>query len=174
MVDEYRYVVFEVDGRWFGFLGTEKTLTKTCLPASSKAGCKRMLLCKGTKAKFDKAYFKTVQNRITSYYKGKAVNFSDVPVDLAGCGDFTKRILMACRKIPSGKTLTYGQIAAKVGSPKAARAAGNALASNPVPLIIPCHRVICSNGNPGGFSGWGGGKMKKKMLFLEESPLILG
>ena len=167
---EFKYVVFEVEGGWFGLFGTENAVFRTCLPASSSGRCRRELL-KGIdeRAKYDKAYFKSVQEKVSSYYKGRAVNFSDVPVDISGLGEFTKRILTACRTIKSGKTLTYGQIAIKAGSPKGARAAGNALAANPLPLIIPCHRIICANGNPGGYSGQGGKKTKKKMLDFEKS-----
>ncbi len=166
---ELKYVVFEVEGGWFGLFGTENAVFGTSLPVSSNSRGKRELL-KGVdgRAKYDKGYFKSVQERIANYYEGIAVNFSDVPVDISGLGEFTKRILKACRAIKPGKTLTYGQVAAKAGSPKGARAAGNALASNPLPLIIPCHRIICASGNPGGFSGQGGKKMKKKMLDFEK------
>ncbi|MCK5563881.1 MAG: MGMT family protein [Planctomycetes bacterium] len=165
---EFKYVIFEVEWGWFGLFGTENAVFRTSLPVSSSGRCQRELLKGIEKAKCDKAYFKSVQERVASYYRGIAVNFSDVPVDILGLGEFTKRILTACRRIKPGETLTYGQIAVKAGSPKGVRAAGNALARNPLPLIIPCHRIIRANGTPGNFSGAGGKKMKEKMLFLEK------
>jgi methylated-DNA-[protein]-cysteine S-methyltransferase len=168
MVDKYRYVIFEVEWGWFGLFGTENALLRTSLPTSSHSRCQRELLKDIERATRDKAYFKSVQEKVSSYYKGKEADFSDVPVDISGLGGFTKRILKECRKIKPGQTLTYSQIAAKAGSDKGARPAGNALASNPLPLIIPCHRIICANGNPGGFSGQGGKKTKRKMLNFEK------
>ncbi|MDR2399442.1 MAG: MGMT family protein [Endomicrobium sp.] len=81
--------------------------------------------------------------------------------------DFYKKVWTACFEIPAGKTLTYKQIAKKIGSPKAARAVGTALAKNPFAPIIPCHRVIRSDGKLGGYSACGGIKEKLKMIKYE-------
>lgn len=80
---------------------------------------------------------------------------------------FAVAVLTACKTIEFGKTATYAQLANMAGSPKAARAVGNVMAKNPLPLIIPCHRVLKTNGQLGGFSAPGGTKIKKKMLELE-------
>ncbi|MDR1122416.1 MAG: MGMT family protein [Endomicrobium sp.] len=82
--------------------------------------------------------------------------------------DFYKKVWIACLEIPAGKTLTYKQIAEKVGSPKAARAVGTALANNPFAPLIPCHRVIRSDGKLGGYSASGGLKKKQVMLKYEK------
>jgi O-6-methylguanine DNA methyltransferase len=81
--------------------------------------------------------------------------------------DFYKKVWTVCFEIPAGKTLTYKQIAEKIGSPKAARAVGTALANNPFAPLIPCHRVIRSDGKLGGYSASGGLKKKQAMLKYE-------
>lgn len=87
------------------------------------------------------------------------------PVDLAGLPAFRKRVLTALRKVARGKTISYGELAARVGSPGAARAVGSACANNPVPLWVPCHRVLAGGGKLGGFSG--GLDVKRALLALE-------
>ena len=87
------------------------------------------------------------------------------PVDLAGLPEFRQRVLMAMRKVGRGRTISYGELAARVGSPGAARAVGSACANNPVPLWVPCHRVLASGGRLGGFSG--GLDVKRALLRLE-------
>ncbi len=79
-----------------------------------------------------------------------------------------RKVWKACASIPHGQTRTYGWIAQKIGSPKASRAVGQALASNPFSPVIPCHRVICSDGRLGGFSGAPGGVRTKKLLLESE------
>jgi len=80
---------------------------------------------------------------------------------------FEQKVLFACAKIPKGETRTYGQIAKAIGKPRAVRAVGNALAKNPLAPIIPCHRVVRSDGGIGGYSARGGEKKKRKMLKKE-------
>ena len=97
--------------------------------------------------------------------EGEAVDFSLDLVDLRACGEFQKRVLRAEHKIPRGSVSTYRLIATHLGKTNGARAVGNALANNPFPLIVPCHRVISADGRLGGFSG--GTTMKKKLLEFE-------
>jgi len=87
---------------------------------------------------------------------------------LARLTPFQRAVLLACAKIPCGQVRTYSQIARAIGKPKAARAVGNALAANPLPPLIPCHRVIRADGKPGGYSGRGGARMKAKLLKKEK------
>jgi len=81
---------------------------------------------------------------------------------------FQRKVWLACAKIPPGKTMTYGELARKVGCPGAARAVGSALGKNPFAPIVPCHRVLAANGKPGGYSGPGGIKTKLEMLRKEK------
>ena len=85
--------------------------------------------------------------------------------DLEHCSKFQQKVLRAVSAIPRGKVSTYQRIAKQIGQPKAARAVARALANNPFPLIIPCHRVICSDGALGGYQG--GLKMKRALLEKE-------
>jgi O-6-methylguanine DNA methyltransferase len=105
--------------------------------------------------------------RVKLHLKGEAQDFRDVELDLDGTGRFAKQIYAAARAIPSGRTMTYGQLAEAAGRSGAARAVGQAMGKNPIPLIIPCHRVLASGSKPGGFSAYGGLATKTKMLEIE-------
>lgn len=99
---------------------------------------------------------------LAAYPDGGAL---DCPVDLGGMTAFRQRVLTTLRKVGRGKTVSYGGLAARVGSPGAARAVGSACANNPVPLWVPCHRVLAGGGKLGGFSG--GLDVKRALLALE-------
>jgi len=115
----------------------------------------------------NKAPFKEVIRQLEAYFEGKLKDF-DLPLVLDGT-DFQLLVWNNLRKIPYGETISYGQLARRIGSPDAARAVGLANGSNPIPIIIPCHRVIGSNGDLTGFGG--GLPVKKKLLALESSQL---
>lgn len=102
------------------------------------------------------------------YFAGETVDFSAVALDLDGQEEFFRRIYDALRRIGWGQTTTYGALAKEIGAgPEAARDVGEAMARNPVPLIIPCHRVLAAGGKLGGFSAPGGTATKLRMLELE-------
>jgi len=103
--------------------------------------------------------------RIAAFLAGDAVDFSVAELDMEGIGGFERRVLLADFAIPRGRVMTYGSLAAKAGVPGGARAAGNVMAGNPFPLVIPCHRVIRSDGSLGGFGG--GLPMKRALLETE-------
>ena len=103
--------------------------------------------------------------RIQGFLSGEAVDFKLDTVALENCSLFQKRVVLAQHNIPSGWISTYKRIAKYLGTPNGARAVGNALAHNPFPIIIPCHRTIKANGEPGGFQG--GKEMKQALLQLE-------
>jgi methylated-DNA-[protein]-cysteine S-methyltransferase len=103
--------------------------------------------------------------RIQGFLKGEAVDFELDLIALERCSEFQRRILLAEHNIPRGWVSTYGRIARHLGVPGAARAVGSALARNPFPIIIPCHRAIRSDGSLGGFQG--GLEMKRALLKLE-------
>jgi len=98
---------------------------------------------------------------------GEKVSLSDVPMDWSSLTEFQQKVLRAAAQIPYGSVDTYGGLARKIGSPRSARAVGNALAQNPFPLLIPCHRIVKGDGSIGGFSASAGVKLKKKLLSLE-------
>lgn len=111
--------------------------------------------------------------RVCKHLDGDIQNFRDVPVDLNSAGPFVQRVCEAARDIPLGKTVTYADLAGSFGRPSLARAVGRALGRNPIPLIIPCHRVMAANGKPGGFSAYGGRATKAKLLALEGAVVNL-
>ena len=111
--------------------------------------------------------------RIQAYCDGHADDFLDLPVVLSANTEFQRRVLQHCRRIPYGGTLTYAELAAAAGSPRACRAVGNIMARNRIPLVIPCHRVVGSHGSLGGYSAWTGLKMKRRLLRLEGAELAV-
>jgi methylated-DNA-[protein]-cysteine S-methyltransferase len=104
--------------------------------------------------------------RIAQYLDGGSPQLN-VPFDISTRTPFQQAVLRAALQIPRGQVLTYQQVAEKIGKPKAARAVGGALGANPVPLVIPCHRVVAANGKLGGYSGGGGVETKRRLLALE-------
>jgi O-6-methylguanine DNA methyltransferase len=99
--------------------------------------------------------------------RGEPDELNAVQLDMQGIAPFQQRVYHAARDIPRGQTLSYGEIATRIGSPGAARAVGQALGQNPFALIIPCHRVLAANGKPGGFSAAGGIHTKFRILRME-------
>jgi methylated-DNA-[protein]-cysteine S-methyltransferase len=101
--------------------------------------------------------------------RGEASDLSTVSLDYANVPPFHRRVYEVARRIPAGATLTYGQVAARLGEPGAARAVGQALGRNPFAIIVPCHRVLAAGGRTGGFSANGGVATKLRMLAIERS-----
>lgn len=102
------------------------------------------------------------------YFAGEKIDFTNAQLDLDGQDEFFRRIYAALRRVGWGRTTTYGTLAKELGAgPEAARDVGQAMAKNPVPLIIPCHRVLAAGGKVGGFSAPGGSAAKVRMLELE-------
>jgi len=116
--------------------------------------------------KEDSKLLPELAEELRAYFDGSKVKFS-VKADLSDFTAFTRSVLERTAKIPYGKTVSYGELATLVKNPNACRAVAQALGSNPIPLIIPCHRVIQSDGKPGGFSGPCGPAFKVKLLGLE-------
>jgi methylated-DNA-[protein]-cysteine S-methyltransferase len=105
--------------------------------------------------------------RMVGLLDGVADDLADVRVDLTGVPAFHQRVYEVARSIPPGRTLTYGEVAARLGMPGAAQAVGQALGRNPVPIVVPCHRVLAAGGAMGGFSAPGGIETKRRMLVIE-------
>jgi methylated-DNA-[protein]-cysteine S-methyltransferase len=167
-----KYVIFETKWGYFGLAGTKSALYRTQLPGPELKKIESLLLRNLPDAQFDETLFKTLQKQIAAYFKGSYVNFSrNIPVILDGFGGFSREVLTVCRDIEFGQKITYSGLAKKTGRPAASRAVGNALAKNPLPLIIPCHRVLRTDGKMGGFSAPGGISLKKKMLTLEQKAV---
>jgi methylated-DNA-[protein]-cysteine S-methyltransferase len=176
-----KYTIFKTKWGYFGFAATDNGLLRTVLPLSNPEKVKRRILRapfvgrepsienRASSIEYDKDLFKPAQEQITAYFEGACVNFSkDIPIVLNGFSSFAGLVLTACGDIEFGQTVSYGRLAEMAGKSGAARAVGRALAKNPLPLIIPCHRVVCANGKIGGFSAPGGVTLKKRLLQLEQ------
>ena len=105
-------------------------------------------------------------HQVEEYLAGKRAAF-DLPIDMRFLTDFQDTVLRAVMEVPRGEVITYGALARMIGRPKAARAVGRALGSNPITIVIPCHRVLASDGSLGGYSGRGGVRTKADLLRLE-------
>ncbi|WP_240731847.1 methylated-DNA--[protein]-cysteine S-methyltransferase [Geobacter sp. FeAm09] len=108
-----------------------------------------------------------VAEMLKLYFKGERQAFDDIPVDLSAVTPFRRRMLELIRAVPFGEVWTYGQVAKAAGVPGAARAVGGAMAANPIPVIIPCHRVVAGDGRLTGFSAPGGIASKEYLLRVE-------
>jgi methylated-DNA-[protein]-cysteine S-methyltransferase len=113
------------------------------------------------------SYFDAVRSELEEYFHGRRTRF-DLPLDWSLTEGFGRRVLEHTARIPYGDVSTYKEVAAKAGSPRAARAAGNALGSNPIPIVVPCHRVLHSGG---GLGGYGGGIERKEFLLKLEGAI---
>ncbi|MGB2809646.1 MAG: methylated-DNA--[protein]-cysteine S-methyltransferase [Sedimentisphaerales bacterium] len=167
-----KYTIFKTKWGYFGLVGTEYALFRTQLPGLKREKIKSLLLRNMSAAQFDKSLFGPLQDQINTYFEGAYVDFRNIPIELEGFSSFPGSVLTACRNVGFGRTITYSGLAEKLGRPNAARAVGGALAKNPMPLIIPCHRIVRSDGKIGGFSAIGGKDLKAKMLKHEQVALF--
>jgi len=168
------YVVFRTKWGYFGLAGHEETVCRTSLPVASRAVAEDALCAAlgadAAAVRRERGLLRPLQERICAYFEGENVDFSTDPaVSLSSVGSFSREVLQACRQIPFGRTVTYADLAGKLGRPHAARAVGNALAANCVPLIVPCHRVLRTDGRLGGFSAPGGPATKQRLLSHERA-----
>ena len=113
---------------------------------------------------------RTALEGVAALLAGGAPDLDSIELDWSAVAPFERAVYEATRRIPRGETRSYGQIAAALGDPGAARAVGQALGRNPFPVIVPCHRVLAADGRPGGFSAPGGVATKLRMLAIEGAP----
>ncbi|HNQ23906.1 MAG TPA: methylated-DNA--[protein]-cysteine S-methyltransferase [Phycisphaerae bacterium] len=155
-----------IDTAWgpFTFVATGERLLATYLPGD--AGGVRQITRRWAGVEFRRDGLTAFRETVKRYFAGKPVTF-DGDVDWPTQSAFARHIVRACRKIPYGSTISYGELAQRSGYPGAARAVGNVMARNPLPLVVPCHRVVRADGSLGGFSGPGGVCLKERLLELE-------
>ncbi|MBE0535541.1 MAG: methylated-DNA--[protein]-cysteine S-methyltransferase [Phycisphaerae bacterium] len=163
----HRHVVFETSWGFCGLGGVGDCLRYSTLPVSGTAEALELIAARQSDSRYDAALFGDLQKQVRAYFEGTYVDFSDVPADLSNMSTFSRHVLAACRSIPYGQTASYARLAAIAGSPRAIRAAGSVMAANPLPLIIPCHRIIRSDGRVGSFSATGGPQLKVRLLAVE-------
>jgi methylated-DNA-[protein]-cysteine S-methyltransferase len=166
----HHYLIFETAGGFCGIAWNNVGITRFQLPTKSAAATERILLGRIPAAK-PSAPTPQVAEAIAAvkrYFAGEETDFSGFELDLGEQDPFFGQIYAAARRVRWGHTTTYGALAKELGArPEAARDVGQAMARNPVALIIPCHRVLAAGGKVGGFSAPGGSAAKIRMLELE-------
>ncbi len=167
------YGVFQTDLGWMAVLGSGDGLTGATLPQSSPQRAIEQLgdavasagAETGAEAERSDSRFDDLADRFRDYFRGGRQTFPD-DLDLSSGTPFQQAVWRTARSIPYGETRSYGWIAATIGRPRAARAVGQAMGSNPLGIIIPCHRVVAGDGGLGGFGG--GLDMKRRLLGIEK------
>lgn len=163
-----RFAVIRTPHGAFGYVADGERLLATFLPEEHEADLRRRIARRWPDAREARALLPAFQRQVRDYYAGRRVVF-DVAIDLSDQPPFRRKVLETCRAVPHGTTTTYADLARRAGRSRAVRAAGSAMAHNPLPLVIPCHRVLRSDGSLGGFSSPEGLMQKKRMLLLERS-----
>jgi len=151
---------YRTDQGYGAVSATEQGVCKVCLPGEQMA----FALISGSAGESEIS--RSAAKQLEFYFK-KSLQSFDIRIDISSLSVFYQRVLVVTRQIPYGRVVSYGQVAAQAGFPAAARAVGGALAANPIPIIIPCHRVVAASGTLTGYSGAGGVLMKKSLLALE-------
>ena len=170
MTVEPGYAVLETEAGFAAIGWSAKGISAFRLPADTALAAERALFRRlpGVKAGPPPISVRAVIDGALRYFAGERVDFASAPVDLGEQPVFFSRVYAAVRQLGWGETATYGAIARRLDAgPEFARDVGQAMAANPVPLIIPCHRVTAANGGIGGFSAPGGASSKANMLRIE-------
>lgn len=166
--NEMNLAVIETSIGWIGVAFSERGLAGIQLPRASRAQTLANLQRDFPQAALVDAAPLEIARELREYAEGKRRQFT-LPLDWSAVKPFQRRVLEVAYQIPCGETRTYGWVAREIGKPRAARAVGRALATNPIPIILPCHRVL---GSDGGLHGYGGGlPLKRKLLELEGALL---
>lgn len=164
------YLIFETAGGFCGIAWNDVGITRFQLPTGSAAAAEGMMQRRLPVARpgLPTPPVAEAVAAAKRYFAGEETDFSGFALDLGEQDPFFERIYAAARQVGWGRTTTYGTLAKELGAgPEAARDVGQAMAQNPVPLIIPCHRVLAAGGKLGGFSAPGGSVAKTRMLALE-------
>lgn len=162
--------VFETAIGPVGLAWNERGIVAVQLPERDAAATRKRLerRAPGAADAHPPAEIQAVIDRMSAVVSGhSADDLTDVPVDLDGVGAFEQQVYAAARAVPPGETTTYGALAAELGEPGAAQAVGRAMGRNPVPIVVPCHRVVGAGGALTGFSARGGVETKRRLLVLE-------
>lgn len=166
------YREIETPYGWLAVAASEWGLTRLLLPEPSRETLAAALASEVPGARPGASeLLRKAERQIGTYFAGKPVDFS-LPLDLRDVRGFRARVYDFALKIPWGEVRCYTEVARGIGAPRAARAVGGALGANPVPLVIPCHRVVAAGERLGGFSATGGLALKAAMLRLEGTVLL--
>jgi methylated-DNA-[protein]-cysteine S-methyltransferase len=166
----HEYTTFETKNGFVALAWSQHGVSRLRLPAGTEASAEAAILKRlpGARRASPSPSIAQLISDIKRYFEGEKVDFSHVPVDLGSQDPFFSKVYAEVRKLGWGETTTYGTVAKTLGGdPQAARDVGQAMATNPVPLIVPCHRVLAAGGKIGGFSAPGGSMSKARMLEIE-------
>lgn len=171
------YLLFHTPIGVAGLSFTDAGVLSLALPSQTETATEKALLASAshrTKDSLDKlqqedapAWVRGAIARIAAHLGGRSTKLEEIPLDEAKFTDFRRDVYRAARQVPRGSTITYGELAERAGHQHAARAVGRAMATNPLPLLVPCHRVLDSRGALHGFSSPGGVRTKALLLSLE-------
>jgi methylated-DNA-[protein]-cysteine S-methyltransferase len=165
------YALIETGIGWIGIAWSERGLTRLQLPARDREATGRRLLSTihgpAVESIDMPAPIAGLVGMLRRYTEGEAVDFSGVPVDLDGIDPFRRAIYDAARRLGFGETTTYGGLAEEAGYKGRAQDTGQALGRNPVPIVVPCHRILAAGNKIGGFSAPGGSAAKERLLEME-------
>ncbi len=168
------WYIFNTPWGWAAIHGEKRTMSATVLPTPAPQKLIHYIEKTGPDARFipldDAVDSFPVVNKIRAYYAGIIIRDWEVDLNLEGYSPFTRRVLEQVHTIPYGETRTYGEVARAIGRPGAARAVGQVMRRNPLPLIVPCHRVVARTG-PGGFTSPAGIQEKLNMQAWERERL---
>jgi len=170
------FAVFPTDLGWFGLVGSEEVVSYLSIGHSTEFEVHQQIA-----SHIDQSdsviqpdptdWFPELREQLERYAAGESIDHFSGQFFPLQSTSFQMQVLQTVQQIPYGQMLTYAEVASRSGSPKSARAVGNVMASNACPILIPCHRVVGSNGNLGGFSAPQGVSLKRKMLDLESVPI---
>lgn len=167
------YVIFQVKPGWMGLVGSAKGVQRIYLPGLAKEKLRRGILKEFPGAEEGEFFAKKAQKELREYFSGRRIRF-EAPLDLDGATPFQRKVYREMSRIPFGELRSYRWLARRIGKPKALRAVGGANARNRWPVIIPCHRIVGSDGRLTGFSAPGGLSLKAALLKLEGIPVQKG
>lgn len=169
---ELQFAVFTTHLGFMGIVATVLGVRRTYLPVRSEAATRRQIRDDFPTATENARLMPGLVKKLQRYATGAAVQF-DETLDWSWARDFEAAVWKACHRIGFGSTMSYGELAEPIGCPGAARAVGSALGKNPFPILVPCHRVLKSDGTIGGWSGPGGLEQKRSLLDLEAAALAV-
>jgi methylated-DNA-[protein]-cysteine S-methyltransferase len=169
-----RYALVDTAIGTFGIAWTDTGLARVALPGRDRGSTELWISRDPAEPGFPDGQLAALPDRIKRYALGEAEDFADVPLDLDGVPLFHRQAYGELLKVGYGETTTYGAIARTLGDVTLSRAVGQAMGANPVPLVIPCHRVLGADGRSGGFSSPGGVTAKMRMLALEHAASPTG
>jgi methylated-DNA-[protein]-cysteine S-methyltransferase len=161
-----RYCLFETGLGTFGMAWNEHGVVRLQLPEADRMATLKRLGASASPAE-PPPWAERLIAATRRYLAGERVDFGSVALDLAAVGEFRAAVYEAARSVGWGQTTSYGELARRIGFPWGARAVGQALARNPVPIVVPCHRILARDRRIGGFSAYGGTLTKRRLLTLE-------